>query len=438
MSTNRVSRSASFCRSQAKISSILPNTNSARRRLNFGGIGVCLVIKLVKPTKVFGSWPPDQGGINQLLLSQAEPQVWTCAARILRKTDAAVRREVCRLDSPDRVLGQMTKLLTLHVGDRRAQILDFHQPFANEYHQSHFSDAGYPGIANQLGIESQQPLRFFGISAGGCLPFQQAARPIKFSDPINVGDEFISRDWPGELDLQVAPRLVNPDAVILAEAGEKHDPLLEHAIPSVVVRKMQILIFASRPFAKEDVSGIFTAKVSTQSLFEGTPEEHRSTRGALRVCRSRPGNVVWFPPWPDAIKSFRKALALRQALVSSRAAKTEDRVGLARSCALLGRLLLATEGPSSALDLTRKSVEILEPLQRSEPSDPKVLAELQNSYDALGDLYSSNSAAAGMGMLTQAAEIHVKAADLGRARAKLFPQGPGCPNRLEHRSIQGW
>jgi serine/threonine protein kinase/tetratricopeptide (TPR) repeat protein len=125
---------------------------------------------------------------------------------------------------------------------------------------------------------------------------------------------------------------------------------------------------------------------------------------------------------PDAIKSFRKALAIRQALVSSRAAKTEDRVGLARSCALLGRLLLATEGPSTALDLTRESVEILEPLQRSEPSDPKVLAELQNSYDALGDLYSSNSAAAGMGMLTQAAEIHVKAADLGRARAKLFPQ----------------
>jgi serine/threonine protein kinase/tetratricopeptide (TPR) repeat protein len=125
---------------------------------------------------------------------------------------------------------------------------------------------------------------------------------------------------------------------------------------------------------------------------------------------------------PNAIKSFRKALAIRQALVSSRAARTEDRVGLARSCALLGRLLLATEGPASALDLTRESVEILEPLQRAEPTNRKVLAELQNSYDALGDLYSSNSTAAGMGMLTQAAEIHAKAADLGRTRAKLSPQ----------------
>jgi len=55
--TNRVSRSASFCRSQAKISSILPSTNRARRRLNFGGIGGFLVSKFVKPTKVLSSWP---------------------------------------------------------------------------------------------------------------------------------------------------------------------------------------------------------------------------------------------------------------------------------------------------------------------------------------------------------------------------------------------
>jgi tetratricopeptide (TPR) repeat protein len=75
-----------------------------------------------------------------------------------------------------------------------------------------------------------------------------------------------------------------------------------------------------------------------------------------------------------------------------------------------------------SLPVSRESVDILEPLRRAEPTNPKVLAELQNSYDALGDLYSSNSANAGMGMLTQAAEIHTRAADLGRNRAKLFPQ----------------
>ena len=102
-----------------------------------------------------------------------------------------MRQEVCRLDSPDRVLGQMTKFLTLQVADRRAQILDFYQSLTDEYHLSHFSDACDPGIANQLRIECQQPLRFFRISAGGCLPFQQAACAIKFPDAINVGDEFV-------------------------------------------------------------------------------------------------------------------------------------------------------------------------------------------------------------------------------------------------------
>jgi hypothetical protein len=161
------------------------------------------------------------------LLFQTESQVWASATRILRKPDAAVRREICRLDSPDRILGEITELLTLRVGNRGPQILDFHQPFANEYHLSNFRDTGDPGIANQLGIKSQQPLGFFHIPASGCLPFEQAACPIKFPDPIHIADEFVSSDWPGELDLQVAPRLVNPDAVVLAEAGEEHDPLLE-------------------------------------------------------------------------------------------------------------------------------------------------------------------------------------------------------------------
>jgi hypothetical protein len=52
---------------QARISSILVSTNRARRRLNFGSMGGLLVSKLVKPTKVFGSWPTHQSGIDQLL-----------------------------------------------------------------------------------------------------------------------------------------------------------------------------------------------------------------------------------------------------------------------------------------------------------------------------------------------------------------------------------
>jgi len=48
----RVSRSASFCFSYARISSILVRTKSARLRLSFGGIGGYLVNKFVKQTKI--------------------------------------------------------------------------------------------------------------------------------------------------------------------------------------------------------------------------------------------------------------------------------------------------------------------------------------------------------------------------------------------------
>jgi hypothetical protein len=63
--------------------------------LNFGGIGGLLVIKLVKPTKVFSSWTPNYRGVGYFLLSKTEPDIRTAAAGILGKTDTAVRQKVC-------------------------------------------------------------------------------------------------------------------------------------------------------------------------------------------------------------------------------------------------------------------------------------------------------------------------------------------------------
>ena len=39
--------------------------------IELGNMGGFLVRKFVKPTKVLGSWPPHESGIDQLLLSQA-------------------------------------------------------------------------------------------------------------------------------------------------------------------------------------------------------------------------------------------------------------------------------------------------------------------------------------------------------------------------------
>src|SRR5437879_440503 len=93
-STKRVSFSASLRCSQARISSILVSTNWARRRLSLGSTGGFLVMKLVKPIKAFRSWPPDEGGLGQLLASETKPDVRTAAAGVLGKTDAAVGQEL--------------------------------------------------------------------------------------------------------------------------------------------------------------------------------------------------------------------------------------------------------------------------------------------------------------------------------------------------------
>ena len=59
----RVSRSASFCFSYARISSILVRTNSARLRLSLGGIGGYLVNEFAKQTKI-DSWLAHECGFN--------------------------------------------------------------------------------------------------------------------------------------------------------------------------------------------------------------------------------------------------------------------------------------------------------------------------------------------------------------------------------------
>src|SRR6202011_1403881 len=97
--------------------SILVSTKRARRRLSLGGIGGFLERKFVKPAKVFCSWPPDQGGLDQILPSQTQSQIGAAAAGVLGKADAAVGQEFGRFDPSDRVVDQMAEFLTLLVGD---------------------------------------------------------------------------------------------------------------------------------------------------------------------------------------------------------------------------------------------------------------------------------------------------------------------------------
>jgi len=96
-------------------------------------MGGSLVSKLVKPTKIFCSWTPNESGVDQFLLSKTKAHIGAAAAGILGKTDATVWQKVRGLDSSDRGLDQVAELLPLFVGDCGSQVLDLDQSLADEH-----------------------------------------------------------------------------------------------------------------------------------------------------------------------------------------------------------------------------------------------------------------------------------------------------------------
>src|SRR5439155_15467393 len=102
-----------------------------------------------------------------------------------------------------------------------------------------------------------------GVAAGSGLPLDQAARAVQRSDRVDVGYEVILfRNCPGELDLQVAARLANADAVVLAEPLEELDSLLQHAVPGISVRVLQALVLAWSPLAEQNGRRVFAEELA--------------------------------------------------------------------------------------------------------------------------------------------------------------------------------
>src|ERR1017187_3616418 len=236
-------------------------------------MGGYLVTKLVKPIKTVCSWTPHQGDVGQLLLPKTEAHIRAAAAGILGKTNATVRQKVCRLDAADCSFHQTAKLLSLFVGDGRVQVLNLNQALADEYDLGDLSNTSHPRVADGLGIQRKQSLRYFRVSARTGLPLQQAARPVEFADGIDVGDEvFRFANRPRELDLQIMSRPADLDTIVLAEPGQEHDSLSKHTIPGVSVGVMQALTLTDRPLVEQNCPGIFPAKKGSQGSFEGAAD----------------------------------------------------------------------------------------------------------------------------------------------------------------------
>jgi hypothetical protein len=104
-------------------------------------------MKLVKPIKLFCSWPGDESGLDQLLVSETKPNVRTATAGVLREADAAVGEELRSLDLPDRRFDELPELAALLITDAGMQILNLDQPLAYEHHLGDFGNASNPRAA---------------------------------------------------------------------------------------------------------------------------------------------------------------------------------------------------------------------------------------------------------------------------------------------------
>ena len=186
-----MSRSVSFCRSQARISSILVRTNRARLRLSFGGIGGYLINKFVKQTKINSGFA-HQSGLDQIALVEAEAEEGAGGTGILWEADATMRQEEPGLDPSDCVLDQGCELLPLLVRNRGPEVLHFDQPLADENYLSDFVNAGDPGVADELRIEGGKAGRLFRISGRAGLPLQNAGCAVQFAKGIDVSDKIVA------------------------------------------------------------------------------------------------------------------------------------------------------------------------------------------------------------------------------------------------------
>ena len=251
------------------------STNRARLRLSLGNMGAILVRKLVKPTKVVCSWAPYQRGFGQVRPSQTESDVGTAGAGVLGKADATVRQKLGCFDSLDRILDQLPEFFALFVADDGPEVLNLDQPLADKDHLRDICDTGDPGIANQLRIEGQQPVRLLRVAAGGGLPLKQARDAIQLAQGVDVGHEIVlPGQGLGEFHLQVAPRLTDADAVVLGKAIKQLHAGLQHAVPAIPLGIVEAGVPVRRPFPVEHRGGILSLKVSRHGLLKGPPKQH--------------------------------------------------------------------------------------------------------------------------------------------------------------------
>jgi eukaryotic-like serine/threonine-protein kinase len=136
-----------------------------------------------------------------------------------------------------------------------------------------------------------------------------------------------------------------------------------------------------------------------------------------------------------ALKSYQKALEIRQSLLATHAGNVDDLIGLAEVSRLAANALMVSGGTSAALANTQRAAQVLEAALPANPDNEKLMQELMRDYGAQADVLASNLIASNLGRLASALPLRQKQLALA---ARLSATKPADTERQrEYASVLG-
>ncbi len=134
----------------------------------------------------------NEFGFDECLVSQAQAEVGTADAPVLRETDPWVGRKLGSFDLTSGRFDQLAKLLTLLFGDRSQQAWNLRNAFPQKSHNGDIGDSRDPGLADELEIKRGQPLQTIWITGADRFPFEQTPRAVELANGIDIGHKLVA------------------------------------------------------------------------------------------------------------------------------------------------------------------------------------------------------------------------------------------------------
>jgi eukaryotic-like serine/threonine-protein kinase len=137
-----------------------------------------------------------------------------------------------------------------------------------------------------------------------------------------------------------------------------------------------------------------------------------------------------------ALENYRKVTTIWEQLSASNPQDRDTQFSLAMSYRWLGQMLVSTGDLQGGLANASKALAIMEPLVRADPQNVKLLDQIENVYELIGDIYGGNGLSANLGDPVVAVENHRKALASAETRVRVNPNNPSARNGVAMYNIK--